>query len=169
MLGGCLDNFSLIKSCDHSPTRPTYHSTFVRFDDQLAPDKLEKVIFASDCVLSPNLHAAFLAKEQAGEIGMAVQEDNMYRILKVGFRSNAFAWKSESVYRKVTIHGRYSLQTYMQRLCALGVIRREPSRTGPGSGYVVSDEWQLDARKLIEDRNVTPRLRGVLAGIESEG
>lgn len=158
---GYIENYDSLQNCDYAPGEEVFHSTTVNFDDRSLPEKLDRSMFAADCTFSQNLTTAFYAKEMADESGQDVIRDNIYKILKVGFRANHFSWKSRDVYKSVTVIGKFSLDAYLTVLTSQGVLTLENSRAGSEPGYKVSDEWHSDARKLVEEKNTTNRM-GIL-------
>ncbi|WP_431152721.1 NACHT domain-containing protein [Acidovorax facilis] len=155
---GYIDNYTNLRNCDYESENPVFYSTQVNFDDRSLPEKLERSLFAADCIFSPNLAMSFQAKEMADESGHEIIRDNIYKILKVGFRSNHFSWKSKDVYKNVTVIGKFSLDAYLNFLTTQGVLTIEYSRAGAEPGYLVSDAWYSDARKLVEAKDQTRRM-----------
>lgn len=164
---GHLENYTNLPSCDHLPDEAVFYSTQVSFDDRSLPEKLDRSLFGSNCTFSTNLTAAFQTKEMADELGYDVVRDNLYKVLKVGFRGNHFSWKSKAVYKNVTVVGKISLTSYIDFLCEEGVLVHEPSRAGAEPGYVVSDTWYADSRKLVEEKNMTGNMKGLVAKLLS--
>lgn len=162
---GHIENYMCLQHCEYVPGKTVFHSTQVNFDDKYLPEKLERTLFASDCTFSPNLAMSFHAKEMADESGQEIVRDNIYKILKVGFRANRFAWKSKDVYRNVTVIGKFSLDAYLNLLTNQGVLTFEFSRPGSEPGYVVSEAWYSDARKLVEEKNLTNRMGGLISNL----
>lgn len=101
----------------------------------------------------------------ADEYGHEIIRDNIYKILKVGFRSNRFSWKSKDVYKNVTVIGKFSLAAYLDLLTREGVLILELSHAGAEHGYVVSDVWRDDARKLVEEKNPTHRMFDIISNL----
>lgn len=163
--GGHIENFSNLQSCDYTTDRPVFYSTHVVFDEKSKPEKLERALFATNCTYSPNLAISFHAKELADESNHELVRDNIYKILKVGFRSNRFYWKSEDVYKNVTVIGKFSLAAYLSLLTKEGVLTFELSDPGSEPGYVLSKIWREDARKLIEEKNLTQRMTNIIASL----
>ncbi|MGO0790448.1 NACHT domain-containing protein [Herbaspirillum seropedicae] len=164
---GHVENYTDLYNCDYKKDRAVFHSTYVSFDDRLLPEKLERLLFADDCTFSPNLVTSFQAKERADESGRDIIVSNLYKILKVGFRANRFSWKSKDVYKNVTVIGKFSLDAYLTVLTQRGVLILELSRPASEPGYVVSDPWNLDTRKLIEERNLTHRMNTLVLALSS--
>lgn len=162
---GYIENFSSLQSCDYAPERAVFSSSTIIFDEKSQPEKLERSLFGEGCIFSPNLSIAFNAKEMADESGYEVIRDNLYKILKVGFRSNRFLWKSKGVYKNVTVIGKFSLASYLGLLTKEGVLSLELSHNGSEQGYVVSDSWREDARKLVEEKNPTQRMNNIISSL----
>lgn len=162
---GHIENFTNLPNCDYTSGAAIFCSSQITFDDRSLPDKIERSLFADDCTFSPNLAISFQASDMANESGREVVRDNIYKILKVGFRANRFAWKSKDVYKNVTVVGRFSLDMYLIALTRRGVLIHESGRAGAESGYVVSDDWYTDARKLIEEKNLTSRMEIIISDL----
>ncbi|SSY76533.1 NACHT domain-containing protein [Alcaligenes faecalis] len=162
---GFIENYSNLASCEFEPGTIVFYETFVGFDDHHLPDKLDRTVFDNSCTYSTNLRDAFEAKEMADELSFEIVRENAYKLLKVGFKANRFIWKSSLVYRKVTVVGRHSRTVYLEKLLTQGVLKEENSKTGPEKGYIVTDEWQSDVRKLIEERNITSSMARLLQAL----
>lgn len=162
---GHIENFSNLQSSDYTKDRAVFTSTTVTFDEKSQPEKLERSLFGENCIFSPNLAMSFNAKELADESGHEVIRDNIYKILKVGFRSNRFSWKSKDVYKNATVIGKFSLAAYLGLLTREGVLSLELSHAGAEPGYVVSDAWRDDARKLVEEKNPTQRMNNIISNL----
>ncbi len=159
---GHLENYTNLQESSYKDGIAVFNSTKVEFDQHSLPDKLDSFLFAADCTLSSNVAVSFKAQKLADEAGFETMRDNIYKVLKVGFRANKFLWKSKDVYKVVTVVGKYSLDAYLSLLCTKGVLSRQPSRTGVEIGYCVTDDWRVDARKLIEEKNVTNRMQHLI-------
>lgn len=159
---GYLENYLSLPGCDHNNGQVVFFSTDVSFDDRFLPEKIDKTLFSENCTFSQNLASSFEAKEIADENSHDIIRDNLYKILKVGFRANRFSRRSRDGYRKATVVGKHSLDAYLDYLVAQGVLNLEQGRVGSEPGYAVSNDWSLDARKLIEERNVTSRMDSVI-------
>ncbi len=162
---GYVENYTNLQKCDYVPGKAVFYSTQVNFDDRSLPEKLDCSLFRSDCKFSSNLSTSFQTKKIADQSGHEVIRDNLYKILKVGFRANHFSWKSKHIYKNVTVVGKFSLNSYLEFLSEQGVLNIELSRADSESGYVVSDKWYSDARKLIEEKNLTKRMANLIANL----
>lgn len=165
VLRGYIENYTSLPLCDYTAGVPVFHSCQIKFDDKSLPDKLDRSLFAADCAFSTNLAESFHAKDIANASGQEIVRDNVYKIVKVGFRANRFSWKSEGVYRNVTVVGKHSLDSYLSFLSSQGLLTLELSRAGAEPGYIVSDEWYSDARKLVEEKNLTGRMAELIADL----
>lgn len=162
---GHIENYTSLPNCDYVVGTPVFYSSQVNFDDRSLPDKLESSLFADDCTFSQNLKLSFHAKKMADETGHDIVRDNIYKVLKVGFRSNRFSWKSKDVYKNVTVVGKYSLDSYLSLLTKQGILTLKPSNAGADPGYIVSEEWYADARKLVEEKNLTNRMASIVSNL----
>lgn len=162
---GLIENYSQIQNCDFVPGKIVFRSGYVYFDDNSLPEKLERSIFSKECVFSPNLITSFQAKQMAGESSHEVIRDNLYKILKVGFKANRFVWKSKDVYRKVTVVGKFSLDSYLSLLVDRCVLILEPKKSGSDVGYIVSESWHADVRKLVEEKNLTSKVSALVSAL----
>ena len=161
LINGLFENYINISNCTFSGT-PVFYSCTVNFDNMSAPHKLDRNLFADGCKLSENVIGSFREKENMEQNASEITIENIYRVIKVGFRANAFIWKSDSIYRKVYIIGRRTLDEYLQSLCHHGIMVKEASHTGNEFGYIVSDRFRGDARKLIENKKITKAISLVL-------
>lgn len=157
ILEGYIDNYTGIQNCDYNANEPVFFDSTIIYDDRSLPEKLDKSIF-NNCTFSPNLANSFQAKEMADESGHEIIRDNVYKVLKIGFRANHFSWKSKDMYKKATVIGKFSLQSYLVALKEYGILNQELGKTSSEMGYIVSDAWYMDARKLVEEKNLTGRM-----------
>lgn len=162
---GHIENFGGLSSCDFLSGKPVFFDTEIVFDEKTIPSKLDQSIFGEGCTFSGNLRFAFEAQATANELGIDLVKENLYKIAKVGFRSNRFHWKSKDVYKKVTVLGKYSLDDYLQLSVKAGLLILESSRLGDEPGYVVADSWYEDARKLVEEKNLTGKFEDLVADL----
>ncbi|NHN90849.1 NACHT domain-containing protein [Acetobacter sicerae] len=160
-----IENYTNIVSCEHLVGEIIFYYTNVKFDDRSIPDRLDKTIFDDTCTFSDNVSYAFSAKDQSDANNYNAVRDNLYKIIKVGFRANHFNWKSQNIYRKVTIIGRISLEDYIGILISHGVLLEEESHSKTEKGYVIADKWKGDARKLIEEKRVTGKMGKIISNI----
>lgn len=165
---GCIENYTSIVSCEYDDGEPVFFNTWIDYDDKSLPEKINRRMFASDCRFGAGLTQSFRAKDRAEESGAIEIRDNLYKILKVGFRSNNFFWKSQGLYRNVTIVGRKSLDIYLDTLVREGVLELQRSHSGTEIGYEVARDWKTDARKLIEEKNITGRMSKIVAQFRQE-
>ncbi|WP_234084204.1 NACHT domain-containing NTPase [Azonexus sp. R2A61] len=162
---GHIENYTNLQNCEYVNGVAVFYNTQVNFDDRSLPDKLDRSLFGAGCKFSSNLSASFQTKKVADESWYEVIRDNLYKIIKVGFRANHFSWKSGSVYKTVTVVGKLSLNAYLEFLSEKGVLDIEISRADSEPGYVVSKNWSDDARKLVEEKNVTKRMAALIADL----
>ncbi|MFC0242977.1 NACHT domain-containing protein [Rhodopseudomonas telluris] len=159
---GYLENYSNIVNCEFGSAKKVFHRSWIDFKESAIPEKMDKEIFAADCSFGPLLQSSFEAKDVADETELDVIRDNLMKVLKVGFRGNAFVWKSAGLYKNAVVHGKHSLNDYIDLLLDNKVLIEEPSRSDHGTGYRVSNSWYLDAKKLIEDRNLTSKMKKIV-------
>lgn len=116
-------------------------------------------LFDDSCSLNRELEDAFTAGvASAGKVYSQVQTD-LTRILKVGFRSGSFAWKSINVYKKVALKSNIKLTQYLRFLTEEGVLTKKSDKFNEKKyGYVVSAEFKSSAKRLITDNIVSPKL-----------
>lgn len=166
VLDGHIDNYTSLPLCKFADSKPVFFGTHVEFDEKSLPAKLDRSIFGDGCTFSDNLSKSFDAKDKADESSSEIVVENLYKILKVGFRGNRFVWKSKDVYRNVTVVGRHSLVDYLNHLSASGPLSIQPSKNNSEFGYIVSDEWYHDARKLVEEKNLTKKMAGIVSSLK---
>lgn len=162
---GYLENYLYLPNCEHEPKRVVFTDSHIHFDDRYLPEKLDRSMFSQSCTFSANLNASFEALDTRKESTFESLRDNVYKILKIGFKSNRFVWKSKDVYKNATILGRYSLDSYLKYLVSVGVLDVVNSQPGNEPGYSVSEGWKVDARKLVEEKNSTKRMHGIITDI----
>lgn len=159
---GHIENYTNISKCDYVPETAVFYTTQITFEDQALPRKLDRSLFGTGCKLSQNISKSFEAKKAADKSEVETISSNIYRILKVGFRSNNFSWKSKNIYKTATVTGRLSLDSYLEFLSTEGVLEITSNRADGEPGYVVSEEWTHDARKLIEEGNPTSKITKII-------
>lgn len=160
-----IENYSQIHLCDFDQHKPVFLSGNVSFDKTSLPDRLDRSTFSQDCILSPNLQSSFEAKQRAEDSSRDAIRHNLNKILKVGFKANRFYWKSSDVYKSVTVIGKSSREHYLDLLAQKNILNLEPNKSDSHAGYIVSDEWQIDARKLIEENNLTSKMKKLISDL----
>lgn len=167
VIDGHIDGFEALGASDLDDGKVVFFDSYVSFDERSLPPKLDREIFDSSCMLSVNMEAAFVAREKATDHSYEVVKDNIYKLLKVGFRANRFSWKSEAMFKKASVFGMHSRDVYMRALVERGVLREELGKPSSTKGYCVSDAWKSHARKLVEEGNVTMEMGALISHLSS--
>jgi hypothetical protein len=142
-----------------------YYSIFKGVDPKFSATLNSKLFDNSTCDLNEELKKAFDdGLNSASNISKQVRT-NLYRILKVGYRSGSFSWKSEKIYRMVTTKGSISLEEYLKFLTLEGVLEKRSEDGGNGDGFVVAKNFKYSAKNLIANDIVKPELETVIKKI----
>ncbi len=158
-----LENFTNLEKCVFPEEGAVFFNSEINFDRNALPNKLRRDNFDHSCSFSENIFEAFSTQADGAMQQFEVVRDNLYKILKVGFRSSNFFWKSRLLYRSASLVGRASQDRYLSFLVTKGLLIQEPNREKRSeSGYSVAPDWRQDARHLIEDKNVTVRMKKVI-------
>lgn len=165
VIAGFLENYTNIVNCEYGDSVGIFNETRIEFDEHSLPEKIERAIFSNDCIIGEQLSRSFNAKEASDSSTIDNVRDNLSRILKTGYRGNAFVWKSIYVYKNTRIVGRLSLDDYLEILIKYGVVVREKSNFGSQNGYRVSKSWSLDAKKLVDENNISGQFMKIVSEI----
>jgi hypothetical protein len=153
---------------------PSGRITFKRceFQNIDAPlQQLDPKLFI-DCNLSDTLQQAIYTSVRRTTATIETLKSDFYRLLKVGYQGGKFVWKSSLVYRQAVtnlsskIQGVRLIDFLMQR----DLLRREDelTRRGEGYGYVVTRQYQQDAKQLIENQNITTAMMEAIRAAMAE-
>lgn len=165
---GLFEQFHDFEKCEF-PSNCTvfYYSTFKGIDPRFSAT-LNSLLFDSTCILNEELRRAFDdSLNSAGNLSSQVRT-NLYRILKVGYRSGSFSWKSESIYRMASIKGHVPLEEYLRFLTLEGILEKGSERAGNGDGFIVSNNFKDAAKNLIANNIVKPELETAIKKILSD-
>jgi|GEM_PF-1833450 len=162
---GWFEQYHDFEKCEFpSDVTVFYYSTFKGIDPKFSAT-LNSMLFDSTCNLNEELRKAFDdSLSSAGNLSKQVRT-NLYRILKVGYRSGSFSWKSESIYRMVPIKGHIPLQEYLRFLTLEGVLEKRAEKAGDGDGFIVAQNFKDAAKNLIANDIVKPELEAVIKKI----
>jgi hypothetical protein len=113
-------------------------SSNIELFDDLSPldEKLRSVIDRGRATANENLEEL---------------RSDMQRVLKVGFRAGGFLWKSEAIYRKVTLRMGVPLDEFLGFFVKLGVLQKVPAREGKAHGYIVAPPFRPAVKNLLEN------------------
>ncbi|OUC15646.1 MAG: hypothetical protein B0A82_05755 [Alkalinema sp. CACIAM 70d] len=162
---GWFEQFHNFEKCEFpSDCTVFYYSTFKGIDPKFSAT-LNSLLFDSTCSLNEELRRAFDdSLSSAGNLSSQVRT-NLYRILKVGYRSGSFSWKSESIYRMAPVKGHVSLEEYLRFLTLEGILEKRSERAGSGDGFIVATNFKDAAKNLIANNIVKPELETVIKKI----
>lgn len=164
-----LENYSSLDKCVFPEDEVVFFESEIHFDQNCSPGKLRKECFDTSCRFSENVFGAFDAHAKSSDQEFLVVRDNLYKVLKVGFRGNNFFWKNRAVYRTASLIGQAPQESYLAVLVDCGVLEQQPDKVKRSEvGYIVASSWRGDARRLIEDKNVTDKMVGVINRILGE-
>ncbi len=160
--GGWFEQYQNFEKCKFPSDKTVfYYSTFKGIDPKFSAT-LNSILFDSTCNLNEELKKAFDdGLNSAGHLSQQVRI-NLYRILKIGYRSGSFSWKSENLYKMATVKGRISLDDYLRFLTLEGVLEKRSEEGGSGDGFVVAKNFKDSAKNLIANDIVKPELETVI-------
>lgn len=162
---GWFEQYQNFQKCNFPSDKTVfYDSTFKGIDLKFSPT-FNSILFDSKCNLDEELKKAFDdGLNSAGNVYNQVRT-NLLRILKVGYRSSNFSWKSESLYKRVQIKGNNSLDDYLKILTLEGILEKRSEKAGSGDGFMVAKNFINSAKSLIDNENVKPELEIVIKKI----
>lgn len=98
----------------------------------------------------------------------AVKHD-LKKILKVGFKSSAFIWKSEPLYRQqcATLRCGISLQKLLEKLTETTFLVKEPEKNSSQTGYRVELNKQNMVSKYLTQGICTPEIDKLITELMS--
>lgn len=163
------ERYGNFEKCKFPSGRIVFFDSIFKGIDARLGTGLTAGIFDESCSLNKELEDLINeGVDSAGNVYRQIQND-MYRILKVGFRAGGFRWKSESIYNMVTIRGVVPLSKYLRFLVKEGVLDKVPDRDDKASqGYVVSKDFRSSAKHLIANNTVKNDLEKVIFRIMEE-
>lgn len=162
---GWFEQYHDFEKCEF-PSNSTvfYYSTFRDIDPKFSAT-LNSLLFDSTCSLNEELRKAFDdSLSSAGNLSDQVRT-NFYRILKVGYRSGSFSWKSESIYKMAPVKGHVPLEDYLRFLTLEGILEKRSERAGSGDGFIVAANFKDAAKNLIANNIVKPELETAIKQI----
>ena len=162
---GLFKHYHNFEKCEFpADTTVFYSSTFKDVDPKFSAT-LNSMLFDAKCELNEKLKKAFDdGLISAGNLSKQVLT-NLKRILKVGYRSGSFSWKSESIYKMALIKGHISLEEYLRFLTLEGVLEKRSEKAGSGDGFIVAQNFKDAAKNLISNDIVKPELETVIKKI----
>ena len=160
--GGWFEQYQNFERCKFPSDKTVfYYSTFKGIDPKFSAT-LNSILFDSTCNLNEELKKAFDdGLNSAGNLSKQVRI-NLHRILKIGYRSGSFSWKSENLYKMATVKGRISLDDYLRFLTLEGVLEKRCEEGGSGDGFIVAKNFKDSAKNLIANDIVKPELETVI-------
>ena len=130
---------------------------------------LSKANFSDDCEICDGLHNAINLNADNYENKLDTIKKDLKKIFGVGFRSGAFSWKSEHVYKQqcATLKSKTSLSKFLNILEQEGFLLKENSTSSVGIGYRVKDNRMLEVKEFLPQslasKNITNLIKKLLS------
>lgn len=120
-----------------------------------------------DCKLESGILEALALEEQSEAVSADEVRSDLKKILRIGFFSGSFAWKSEGIYLQQchSLKARRSLSWYLQFLCDQNVLSREQSKSASVIGYVVKPESRVMVKDFLTQGVESQIFRALIAAI----
>jgi len=161
---GHFENYKNLGKCKFSERTNFQNCTFIKTDtSSLGKAVLSKNNF-TNCNLCEELERHLSTQTENLEKKTENIKADLIKILKTGYRSSSFNWKSEKVYRQqcATLNMKVGLPRILEKLCTLGFLLKESEKASSEIGYRVSSEKSHSVSKLITDDIIDKDIRLVI-------
>lgn len=157
------DGFTNLHKCNLPDNRTVfYYSTFKNIGSVIK-QTFNKKLFDTTCVLDDDFSKLFISSLDASKMLQEQGLSDLIKVLKVGFNSGRFHWKSELIYRNITLNCNISISQFIDFLCEENVLTKEKETSGRLFGYLVSKEYQSSSKYLITNRKLKTDLENILS------
>lgn len=150
---GYFNDFSSLSRSNIPKDEVVFHSsTFINFNkSSFGKTSLSRNNFDSDCVLCNELIDVIEATIEDDEKRRDYVVGDLKKILRVGFKSGAFVWKSESVYKQqcASLKLKISLHALISYLTTDGILIKDMSKASAGVGYRLNPEFALETKHFL--------------------
>lgn len=167
---GFFDNYTgLAKSLLPRNKTIFNNSKFINFSSK---DFSKNIIFPenfnSDCDLSDELKKVIDLSIEANVKRKNLIEDDLIKILKVGFKTGTFTWKSLDVYKLqcTSLKTRFSLSQMLNMIEDSGFLVKEESKGAPPFGYKANPEYIHEIKDFITQRIISAKFDRLIKTIE---
>lgn len=120
-----------------------------------------------ECSLCPELRAVVDISE--GNIQKTTEniKSDIEKVLKVGFRSSAFAWKSEKLYLQqcASLRSRLTLKRLLEAMTAANFLKKERATASSDYGYVVCEDIQNEVEDFLTQSIVSENIESLLQSL----
>ncbi|MGY8829565.1 MAG: NACHT domain-containing protein [Pseudomonadales bacterium] len=158
---GYFDDYKDFGKCKFSEHTIFYNCTFIKTDTSaLGKTSLSAGNFVN-CNLCENLERHLSTQNENLERKTENIKNDLIKILKTGYRSNCFNWKSEKVYRQqcATLNIKTTLPRILDKLCTMGILIKESEKASSEIGYRVPAGKSHSVAKFITDDIVDNEIR----------
>jgi hypothetical protein len=159
------EDYRSFAKCKFSADTVFYSSTFIKTDTSaLSKSAISPSNFVN-CNLCENLERHLSTQTENLEKKTENIKNDLIKILKTGYRSNCFNWKSEKVYRQqcASLNIKIGLQRILEKLCNLEILLKESEKSSSEIGYRVAPLKSHSVAKLITDDIVDKEIRTVIS------
>lgn len=161
---GHFEDYKNFGKCKFSEKTTFQNCTFIKIDTSpLGKSTLSSKNFIH-CNLCETLEQHLSTQTENVEKRTENIKADLIKILKTGYRSNSFNWKSEKVYRQqcATLNIKTPLTRTLDKLCDLGLLTKESEKASSEVGYRVPTEKSHSVAKLITDDFVDKDIRAAI-------
>ena len=164
VLLGHFEDYKNFGKCKFSEKTTFQNCTFIKIDTSpLGKTSLSASNFIN-CNLCESLEQHLSTQTENLEKKAENIKGDLVKILKTGYRSSSFNWKSEKVYRQqcATLNIKIPLPRILEKLCDLGLLVKESEKASSEIGYRVPTHKSHIVAKLITDDIVDKDIRIVI-------
>lgn len=160
------DGFTNMQKCLFPDHKTVFHyTTLVNIDVDIKQTFNKELFDSNSCNMDEEFIRRFNGAIRSSNKIQELCINDLKKILKVGFSGGAFFWKSELIYRNVRFSNNISLHSYLDFLCEKEVFKKEKSKSGNLSGYVVSKLYRNSAKYLITNNKLKPELECIIVSM----
>lgn len=162
---GWFEDYSEFSKCKFPNDRTVFYYCVFRGEVKYTGLNAPNRVFDSTCDLHDSLGKALAACKETEDEKLHKAKGDLYKVLKVGFQGGGFVWKSELVYKHVSLSTRVSENRFLDFLVDEGVLIKEDARGPAGFGYLVAKELRADGKELITNSIVKPKIAKVIKSL----
>lgn len=155
---------ALAKSNIPSNKKIFFSSKFINFDrTNFGKKSLTEENF-DDCFLCEDIQNVIETSNENIEKSQENAKSDLTKILRVGFNSGSFYWKSEQIYKQqcASLKSKTSLQKILQFLEQEEVIIKETSKSSAGIGYRANERYWLEIRDFVTQELISEKVNSLI-------
>lgn len=119
------------------------------------------------CTLCSELRHVVEASQNNAEKNREQIKNDIEKILKVGFWSNSFLWKSEKLYLQqcASLNSKLTLKKFLETLVNERILVKERATASSDHGYIVAEEHQNEVEDFLTQDIVGNTIQNLIQGL----